>query len=204
MSKKVIGIAVAVVIALVAVAAVIMKLHPISVAGVYYSQKDSGYYIQIKADGSFMLAYNPKKDEVVSGKDENVQAYIDGTGTWSKEKDVITLNYTDGGTTELVVLKGCLYNKNYVYKGVVTDALAFSQIFTYRYENKDNRYDSLMFFEDHTMSLNKYRSGIPSSQAGTYTRVDDIITVRYNNEDNRAHKFLIVEDGITDDIYTKK
>ncbi len=204
MSKKIIRITVAVVLVLAAVAALVIKFHPASVAGVYYSQKDSGSYIQIKADGSFMLAYNPKKDETSTSKnDENVQAYIDGTGTWSKDKDTITLTYTDGSTTELVILKDCLYNKNYIYKGVVTDALAFSQIFTYRYENKENRYDSLMFFEDHTVYLNKYRGGRPSSRAGTYTRLDDIITVRYNDEDNRAHEFLMVEGGITDDIYTK-
>ena len=131
MNKKVVRIIIAVVLALAAVAALFIKFNPFSVTGDYYSHKDSGNYIQIKADGSFMLAYNPKKDanSSYSAENENVQAYIDGIGTWTKEKDIITLKYSDGSMTELVVLKDGLYNKNYIYKGIVTDALAFSQIF---------------------------------------------------------------------------
>ena len=203
--KKRLIIAAASAVIIVAAVTLVFKFCGIGTAGIDYSQKDSGYYLQLKNNGTFNVAYNPKKDDDLADKSQNanVEAYIDGSGTWSKDGNKIALKFDNGTVINLVKGKKYIYNADAVYKGIVSDEKAFSQIFTYRYPEDENKYDSVIFFDDLTMSFNRFRGVRPTSHAGRYTRVDDIITVRYNDEDNKAHKFLIVEGGITDDIYLK-
>ena len=63
MTKKRFLIVVAIVIAVVAIFIYAKSAFGIAAGnGIYYSQKNSGYYLQFKDDKTFVVAYNPKKD----------------------------------------------------------------------------------------------------------------------------------------------
>lgn len=173
-------------------------------SGIYYSQKDSGYYLQLKHGGKFIYAYNPQKDKTAGDSASNIQAYIENSGVWSVKKGKITLKFDDGNIVNLKKSGNYYYNTSTVYKGVYTNEKAFSKIYTYRYGEDENKYDSALFFDDLTFSFNRVRNGKPITKNGTYTRVKDLLTVRYNNEDNRAYRFLMLENGISDDLFSKK
>lgn len=207
MKKKLTLIIAAVIIVAAAAALAVVKFGGLTAAGIYYSQKDSGYYLRLKHGGTFTYAYNPQKDITLNtedGESKNIEAYIENSGTWSKNGNKITLKFEDGNIVNLIKKGDYYYNTSRIYKGVSTKEKSFSKIYTYLYDNDETRSDSVLFFDDLTVSYNKVRGGKPMTKNGTYTRTEDIITVRYSDEDNRSHKFLMLENGVTDDLYTKK
>lgn len=208
MKKNTIFAIVAVIIVVAAAAVLLYTKMANSITagnGIYYSQKNSGYYVQFKKDKTFVIAYNPEKDaaaESGAGQNEKVEAYIENSGTWKMTGNTITMKYdNDKEDSVLIKTKDGLYNPNNIYKGIPPKDKIIKA--TYTYQPEENRYYSLIFFDDLTMTCDAHWDGKVKTRPGRYTRTDDIVTVRYNDNADYAHKFLVINEGLADDIYTK-
>lgn len=174
--------------------------------GIYYSQKNSGYYLQFKDDNTFVVAYNPKKDisyDESAVHDEKIEAYIEKTGTFKKLGNKITLKFDNVDKTSTLIQKdGYIYNSGQVYEGESTDSKLLNGKYIYK-ESLDREY-VLTFKDDLTVTLKTSWGGSTTKKLkGTYTRTDDVITVRYEKSADIPHKFIMTEKGLVEDCYMK-
>ena len=207
MTKKRIFIIVAIVIAVAAAIFIFAKsaLGITAGNGIYYSQKNSGYYLQFKDDKTFVVAYNPKKDinyDESTVHDEKIEAYIEKSGTWKKSGNEITLKVDNADETTLIEKDGYIYNSEQVYEGETTDSKLLSGEYIYK-ESLDKEY-VLTFKDDLTVTL-KTRWGESTTKRikGTYTRTGDVITIRYKKSAEIPHKFIMTDKGLVEDCYMK-
>lgn len=172
--------------------------------GVYYSQQSDGKYLQFDKDGTFSYAYNPENDEKNNGKQsDNIQAYIINSGTWTKDGKKIILAFKDSTATATFVECGeYIYREDSVFRGITSDAKMLKN--KYLKEISEDQHTEVWFFEDGTMSYDEHWGGDVTPRAGKYTRVDDILIVRFNDSPEIAHRFLVLENGISEDIYAKR
>ncbi|MBQ6907010.1 MAG: hypothetical protein IJQ28_01410, partial [Clostridia bacterium] len=168
------------------------------------SQMNKGYFLQFNRDNSFKLAYSPKDDPTAekSELNDNVEIYIEHSGTWEEKGDEIILKYTDGSGDDGFTLKkdkDIIYNPELIFKGKVYNEDVFQG--TYETENKDGKYDSIVFFDDGNVTYDTHWGKTVRNRQGYYKRNGNIITIRYNNDADTEHKFLVTADGIVEDIY---
>lgn len=208
MTKKRILIIVAIVIAVAAAIFIFAKsaLGITAGNGIYYSQKNSGYYLQFKDDKTFVVAYNPKKDinyDESAVHDEKIEAYIEKSGTWEKSGSEITLKFDNVDETATLVEKdGYIYNSEQVYEGETTDSKLLSGEYIFK-ESLDREY-VLTFKDDLTVTLKTSWGGSTTKRLkGTYTRTDDVITIRYKKSAEIPHKFIMTDKGLVEDCYMK-
>ncbi|MEE1043783.1 MAG: hypothetical protein UH854_07435, partial [Clostridia bacterium] len=172
--------------------------------GVYYSQQGDGKYLQFDKDGTFSYAYNPENDAKNSGdQSTNIQAYIINNGTWESSGKKTTLTFKDSEiTTTFVEYGDYLYREDSVFRGITSDAKMLKN--KYLKEISDDQHAEVWFFEDGTMSYDEHWGGDVTPRAGKYTRVDDILIVRFNDSPEITHRFLVLENGISEDIFAKR
>lgn len=205
LDKKVLSgiiIAAVVVICIAVISGIFNNIY--SGNGVYYSQQGDGKYLQFDKDGTFSYAYNPENDEKNSdNQSTNIQAYIINSGTWENNGKKTTLTFKDSESTTVFVEYGnYLYREDSVFRGITSDAKMLKN--KYLKEIADDQHAEVWFFEDGTMSYDEYWGGDVTPRPGKYTRVDDILIVRFNDSPEIAHRFLVLENGISEDIYAKK
>jgi len=172
--------------------------------GVYYSQQSDGKYIQFSKDNTFSFAYNPENDNKNDNNgSSNIQAYIINNGTWTKDGNKITLKFEETETiTNFIEYDNYIYREDSVFRGVTSDAKLLKN--KYLKEISEDQYTEVWFFEDGTMTYNEFWGGDYTTRTGKYTRVDDILIVRYNDAPEIAHRFLVLDKGVSEDIYAKK
>lgn len=195
-------IAVVVIVCVIVISRIYSNIY--SGNGVYYSQQDDGKYLQFSDDNTFSYAYNPENDKenTDSYASSNIQAYIINSGTWTQDAGKITLTFKDTGTTTFVKYGDYIYREDTVFRGITSDAKLLKN--KYLKEISDDQYTAVWFFEDGTMSYDEYWAGDTTTKTGKYTRVENILVVRFNDSPEIAHRFLVLENGITEDIYSKK
>lgn len=173
--------------------------------GVYYSQQGDGKYLQFSKDNTFSYAYNPENDEknTDGNSSDNIQAYIINSGTWTQNNDklILTFKDTDSAVT-FVEHNNYIYREDTVFKGITSDAKLLKN--KYLKEISEDQHTEVWFFDDGTMTYDEYWGDDVTTRTGKYTRVDDILIVRYNDSPDIAHRFLVLENGISEDIYSKK
>lgn len=194
------------VIACIAIAVVIFNNtlnQPYSGDGIYYSQQGDGKYLQFFKDKTFSYIYDPAKDVGKTLSDKNThRSDVINNGTWEHQGNRIILNFT--GSEEPVIFietDGYIYREDTVFRGITSDAKLLKN--KYLREESEDRHTEAWFFDDGTMSYDFYWGSDLTSKSGTYTRVDDILIVRYSNTPDVAHRFLVLENGISEDIYSK-
>ncbi len=168
--------------------------------GIYYTQQETGEYIQFNKDKTFTLAYNPQND-----KDEKTsnQADILGEGTWEKSGNKIALTFLESDTPIIFIEKDeYIYRENKIFRGITSDAKLLNN--GYLLEQTEDQSLMAWFFDDGKMSFETRWGKDVTIKSGTYTRTDDILTVRYNDKSTTAERYLVLENGITKDIYAKK
>ena len=173
--------------------------------GVYYSQQGDGKYLQFSKDNTFSYAYNPENDEknVNTNSSNNIQAYIINNGTWVQNNDKITLTFKDSESTmTFIEHDDYIYREDTVFRGITSDAKLLKN--KYLKEISEDQHTEVWFFDDGTMSYDEYWGGDVTPRTGKYTRVGDILIVRYNDSPDIPHHFLVLENGVSEDIYSKK
>ncbi len=174
--------------------------------GKYYSQMTKGFYLQFNKDKTFLLEYDPNLDPDVKNMEEKDKGekYTEHKGTWEEKGNEIILTYTDDSDEKGFTLKkdgNIIYNPEIIYKGKVYTESAFKG--TYETKHVDGKYDSIVFFEDNTMTFDRHWGKTTTNNPGYYKRNGNIINIRYNNSANIEHPFLVLSDGIAEDIYTR-
>ncbi len=168
--------------------------------GIYYTQQETGEYLQFNKDKTFSFAYNPDNAKEA---ESNVQAEILTNGTWKKSGNKITLTFSDNDTPVILAEKdGYLYRENKVFKGKTSDAKLLNN--RYLLKETEDRSTVVLFFKDGTMAHEIHWGKDVTIKNGKYTRTDNIITVRYNDESTTAERYLVLETGVVKDIYSKK
>lgn len=168
--------------------------------GIYYTQQETGEYIKFNKDKTFIYAYNPQNDK--DGK-ANEQSEILAEGTWKKAENKIILTFSDTDTPVTFAEKdGYIYNENKVFRGITSDAKLLNN--GYLLEQTDNQSLMVWFFDDGTMSFETRWGKDITHKSGRYTRTDNILTVRYNDNSTTGQRYLVLENGITKDIFAKK
>lgn len=173
--------------------------------GVYYSQQSDGKYLQFSKDNTFSYAYNPENDakNTDSNSSTNIQAYIINSGTWVQDSNKLTLTFKDTeSAVTFVEHNDYIYREDTVFRGITSDAKLLKN--KYLKEISEDQYTEVWFFDDGTMSYDEYWGGDVTPRTGKYTRVGDILIVRYNDTPDIAHHFLVLENGVSEDIYSKK
>ncbi len=172
--------------------------------GVYYSQQGDGKYIQFSKDNTFSYAYNPENDEKNADSSlSNIQAYIINSGVWAQNNNKITLTFKDTkNTVTFIEHSDYIYKEDSVFRGITSDAKLLKN--KYLKEISEDQYTEVWFFDDGTMSYDEYWGGDVTPRSGKYTRVGDILIVRYNDSPDIARRFLVLENGVSEDIYSKK
>lgn len=173
--------------------------------GVYYSQQGDGKYLQFSKDDTFSYAYNPENDEKNANynSSDNIQAYIINSGIWSQDGNKISLTFKDSESAiTFVEHDGYIYREDSVFRGITSDAKLLRN--KYLKEISEDRHAEVWFFDDGTMAYDEYWDKDVTTRTGRYTRVGDILIVRYNDFPDIAHRFLVLENGVSEDIYSKK
>lgn len=192
--KIIISVIIAVILVACAAAGVLIykektgKLY--SGEGIYYSQQNDGKYLQFNKDNTFSY---------VTGEDKNSQEI--SKGTWTKDENKVTLTYSESGNsyTFIETDDGYLYREDTVFKGKTSDEKLLNNVFVL--EKEDGFREELWFESDGRMD--KVQNGKIVAH-GTYTRVDDILIVRYDDNPDKAERFLVLETGISRDIFCKE
>ena len=177
---------------------------PYSGNGIYYSQKGDGKYMQFLNDKTFSYISDPQK-AVNADKttDSSSQATVLGSGTWKQSGNKIIIQFTDSENTITFIEKdGYLYREDTVFRGITSDAKLLKN--KYLLEKNDEQRIEAWFFDDGTMSYDEYWGKDLTTKSGTYTRVDDILVVRYDKTPDVAHKFLVLENGISEDLFSRE
>ena len=168
--------------------------------GIYYTQQETGEYLQFNKDKTFSYAYNPQSDKSAAS---NIQAEIINSGTWEKSGDKIILNFSNSDTPVVFVKKDeYIYREDKVFRGITSDAKLLNN--RYLLEEADDRSTVVLFFNDGTMAHEIHWGKDVTIKNVTYTRTGDILTVRYNDETVTAERYLVLEKGVTKEIYSKK
>lgn len=159
--------------------------------GIYYSQQEEGKYLQFNKDNTF--SYSVRVDETT----EEITK-----GTWTNDSNIITLTYTESGNSYTYVKTGddYLYREDKVFRGKTSDEKLLNNRFVL--EEDGEVVEEMWFLNDGTVDYQI--TGDSKIKHGTYTRVDDILIVRYDSSPNVAHRFLVLDNGITKDIFYSK
>ena len=175
---------------------------PSSGNGIYYSQQANGKYLQFFDDKTFSYIYDPAKDMAKKPIATN-QVDILGKGTWEQQGNKIIIKYEDSDSTITFAEKdGYLYREDTVFRGITSDAKLLNN--KYLWEESEDKHTAVWFLNDGTMSYDFFWGGDKSSKWGTYVRVDNILIARYNDTPDISHRFLVLDNGISQDIYSKK
>ncbi len=171
--------------------------------GIYYSQQGDGKYIQFLDDNTFSYIYDATKDVLKKEvPKKNNQVEILSKGTWKKSGDKISLLFDESNVTVNFLEKdGYIYREDKIFRGITSDAKLLEN--KYLYEESENKFTEAWFLSDGTMSYDTTWDGHKNSRWGTYTRTGDILTVRYDDSPQKAYRFLVLENGITEDIYSR-
>ena len=165
--------------------------------GLYYYQQDNGKRLHFNEDKTF--SYTVQDDDGT----ETVS-----NGTWSQNGNESTLTYKSGAAVTLVESEdGYLYRKDRIFRGKTSDKKLLNNGFVF--EENDKAVEYLWFMEDGTVDIETV--GDSKMKHGTYTRVDNILIVRYttapdsfNNTRQVVERYLVLENGITKEIYNKQ
>ena len=173
--------------------------QPYAGGGIYYSQNDSGEYLQFFKDKTFSHIYDAS---VSDSESTNNQVEILGKGTWEKKDGKIILKFPDTDNTISFGEKdGYLYREDTVFRGITSDALLLKN--KYVYKQDENQRTQVYFLSDGTMTYAKFWGDSQKSRWGTYKRVGDILVVRYDDDAEIAHRFLVLDNGVSEDVYSK-
>lgn len=175
--------------------------RPNSGDGIYYSQQGDGKYLQFFDDKTFSYIYDSAKD--ISKKLENTnQADVLNKGTWEQRGNKIILKF-DEDNSEIIFVKkdGYIYREDTVFRGKTSDAKLLKN--KYLLEESKDKYTEVWFLIDGTMSYDSFWNGDKTSRWGTYVRVDDILIARYDDLPDIPHRFLVLDNGVSKDIYSK-
>ena len=168
--------------------------------GIYHTQQETGEYLQFKKDKTFSYAYNPQNDK---SNPSNIQAEILGHGTWKKSGNKITLTFTDSDEKVILIEKDkYIYKEDKVFRGKTSDSKLLNN--KYLLEIDEERSESIWFFDDGSVSHEVCWGADKTIKNGKYTRTDDILTVRYSDKTASVERYLVLDNGITKDIYSKE
>ena len=159
--------------------------------GIYYSQQEDGRYLQFKKDNTFTFA--TKVDETT----EDISK-----GTWTENDNTITLTFaeTSGKYKFIRTEDGYIYRKDRVFRGKTSDEKLLNN--RYVLEKDGEVVEEIWFLKDGTVDYQII--GDSKITHGTYTRVGDILIVRYNKKPEIAVRFLVLDNGVTKEIFHKE
>lgn len=159
--------------------------------GIYYSQQNDGKYLQFKKDNTFTFA---------TKIDENTEDI--SKGTWTENNNSVTLTFSESNATYKFIKteNGYLYREDKVFRGKTSDEKLLNN--RYVLEKDGEVVEEMWFLKDGTVDYQII--GDSRINSGTYTRVDDILIVRYNKNPSVAVRFLVLDNGITKDIFYKE
>ena len=159
--------------------------------GIYYSQQDDEKYLQFKEDKTFTFA---------TKMDENTEDI--SKGTWTESNNVITLTFFENNMTYKFIKteSGYLYREDKVFRGKTSDEKLLNN--RYVLEKDGEVVEEIWFMKDGTVDYQI--TGDSRINHGTYTRVDDILIVRYNKNPDVVVRFLVLDNGITKEIFHKE
>lgn len=189
--KIIISVIIAVVvIACIAVSIAVYKNvtdKPYSGNGVYYSQQEEGKYLQFNEDNTF--SYVPGADEDASN------------GKWEQQENKIMLTFTGSDSPVTFIKTGdYIYREDKVFRGITSDEKLLNN--RYVLERDGKIVEEIWFLNDGT--VDHQIIGDSKIDHGTYTRVDDILIVRYDDKYGTAQRFLVLDKGISKDIFSKE
>lgn len=159
--------------------------------GKYYSQQNDGKYLQFNKNNTFTLS---------AKVDENTEEL--SKGTWQESNNVITLTFDESNATYTFIktAEGYLYRDDKVFRGKTSDKKLLNNRYVLEKDGKIQ--EEIWFFDDGTVDYQI--SGDHKITHGKYTRVDNILIVRYNERSNAPVRFLVLDNGITKEIFHKE
>lgn len=178
-----------IVIACIAVGIAVFKNvagKPSSGNGIYYSQQDEDKYLQFNGDNTF--SYTPGADGDVSN------------GNWEQQGNKIMLTFTESDSPVTFIKAGdYIYREDKVFRGITSNEKLLNN--RYVLERDGEIIEEMWFLDDGT--VDHQIIGDSKINHGTYTRVEDILIVRYNDNFENEQRFLVLDNGISKDIFCK-
>ena len=143
--------------------------------------------MQFNEDNTF--SYVPGADEDISN------------GKWEQQENKIMLTFTDSNSPVAFVKTGdYIYREDKVFRGITSDAKLLNN--RYVLERDGEIIEEIWFLNDGT--VDHQIIGDSKIDHGTYTRVEDILIVRYNDNFENEQRFLVLDNGISKDIFCKE
>ncbi len=175
--------------------------NPSSGNGTYYSQQGDGKYLQFFGNNTFSYVYDPARDNSKNSSATNTEEIL-GKGTWQKQGNKITVKF-DGSDSSIVFIEKdeYIYREDTVFRGITSDSKLLNN--RYLWEESEEQKSAVWFLNDGTMSYDFYWGDNKTSKWGTYVRTGDILIARYGDSPDIAHRFLVLDKGISQDIYSK-